>query len=39
MVEIKQEFLAANKKTLVKWIEEDTSGDYEKILVAIVKKD
>lgn len=39
MVEIKKEFLAANKKTLVKWIEDDTSGDYEKILVAIVKKD
>lgn len=39
MVEIKQEFLAANKKSLVKWIEDDTSGDYEKILVAIVKRD
>ncbi|XP_064624237.1 annexin A5-like [Lineus longissimus] len=39
MVQIKQCFLELTKKTLWKWIKEDTSGDYKKILQAIVGKD
>jgi annexin A7/11 len=39
MVQIKQCFLELTKKTLWKWIKEDTSGDYKKILQAVVGKD
>lgn len=36
MVEIKQEFKAQYNQTLEKFIEGDTSGDYRKILLALV---
>ena len=36
MVEIKQEFLNRYHKTLYKMIEGDTSGDYKKLLLALV---
>jgi len=36
MVEIKQAFLTNYKKTLAKMISEDCSGDYKRMLVAIV---
>lgn len=38
MVQIKKEFLEMNKQTLWKWIQDDTSGDYRKLLCAIVGK-
>ena len=37
MQEIKQEFQRMYKKTLQSYIKDDTSGDYERILLAIVK--
>lgn len=39
LVEIKKEFLQKYHKTLVKMIEGDTSGDYKKLLIAIVGRD
>ncbi|KAK3091372.1 hypothetical protein FSP39_019359 [Pinctada imbricata] len=39
LVQIKKEFLEANKQTLWKWIHDDTSGDYKKLLELIVGKD
>uniref|UniRef100_UPI0037542FFE annexin n=1 Tax=Salmonella sp. s51933 TaxID=3160127 RepID=UPI0037542FFE len=36
LVEIKQEFLTRYQKTLYKMIEGDTSGDYKKLLMALV---
>ena len=39
LVEIKREFLAKYHKTLVKMIEGDTSGDYKRLLIAIVGRD
>ena len=36
MVEIKRAFLERYHKTLSKMIEGDTSGDYKKLLMAIV---
>ena len=36
LAEIKQVFLASYGKTLSSWIEADVSGDYRKLLVAIV---
>lgn len=39
MVQIKQCFLEMTKQTLYNWIKDDTSGDYKKILLAIVGKD
>jgi annexin A7/11 len=39
MVEIKREFTAKYHKTLSKMIEGDTSGDYRRMLIAIVGKD
>jgi len=33
---IKAEFLKKHKKPLIKWIEDDCSGDYKRMLVAIV---
>ncbi|KAL5484154.1 hypothetical protein EMCRGX_G020602 [Ephydatia muelleri] len=36
LAEIKQVFLASYGKTLTSWIEADVSGDYRKLLVAIV---
>nr|BAD99420.1 annexin [Ephydatia fluviatilis] len=36
LAEIKRVFLAAYGKTLTSWIEADVSGDYRKLLVAIV---
>lgn len=39
MVEIKQEFLKMYHKTLYKMIEGDTSGDYRKVLCAVVGAD
>jgi len=36
MVEIKQAFLTNHKKTLAKMISDDCSGDYKRMLVAIV---
>ncbi|CAG2194582.1 ANXA7_11 [Mytilus edulis] len=39
MVQIKETFLAQNKKTLWKWIEEDCSGDYREMLQRIVGRD
>lgn len=39
MVQIKEVFLAQNKKTLWKWIEEDCSGDYREMLQRIVGRD
>lgn len=36
MVEIKQAFIAAHKQPLAKMIEGDVSGDYRKLLVALV---
>ena len=38
MVQIKQYFLEENKQTLWKWLEDDCSGDYKKLLQAIVGK-
>ena len=37
MEDIKVEFQRQFKKTLQSYIKDDTSGDYEKILLAIVK--
>ncbi|XP_076823709.1 annexin A7-like [Clavelina lepadiformis] len=37
MVEIKQIFPALHKSTLEKFIEGDTSGDYKKLLLALIK--
>ncbi|KAL3876286.1 hypothetical protein ACJMK2_034151 [Sinanodonta woodiana] len=39
MVQIKKEFLQLTNKTLWKWLQEDCSGSYKKLLQAIVKKD
>lgn len=39
LVEIKQAFLQRYHKTLYKFIEGDTSGDYKKLLLALVKAD
>ena len=39
MVEIKREFLSKYHKTLSKMIEGDTSGDYRRLLIAIVGRD
>ncbi|XP_070545070.1 annexin A5-like [Ptychodera flava] len=39
LIEIKQAFLERHYKTLYKMIEEDTSGDYRKLLLAIVGRD
>eukprot|EP00058_Branchiostoma_floridae_P024868 XP_002610358.1 hypothetical protein BRAFLDRAFT_120055 [Branchiostoma floridae] len=39
MVEIKQVFLNKYRKTVWKAIDSDTSGDYKRILQALVKKD
>ncbi|CAB4031396.1 Annexin A7 [Paramuricea clavata] len=36
LVEIKQEFLNRYHKTVYKMIEGDTSGDYKKLLLALV---
>ena len=36
MVEIKREFLNKYHKTLSKMIEGDTSGDYKRMLIAVV---
>ncbi|CAK8673170.1 unnamed protein product [Clavelina lepadiformis] len=36
MVEIKEQFLAMFKKTLPSYIKDDTSGDYKKLLLALV---
>jgi len=33
---VKKEFLTKYKKTLATWIKDDTSGDYEKLLIGIV---
>ncbi|XP_061174954.1 annexin A5-like [Saccostrea echinata] len=38
MVQIKKEFLAMTDQTLWKWIHDDTSGDYRKVLLALVGK-
>ena len=38
MVQIKACFLELTKQTLWKWIKDDTSGDYGKLLRAIVGK-
>lgn len=37
LVDIKQEFLRKYHKTLYKMIEGDCSGDYKKLLLALVK--
>ncbi|XP_052068633.1 annexin A7-like [Mytilus californianus] len=39
MVQIKKHFLENNKQTLWKWLKDDCSGDYKKLLQAIVGKD
>ena len=39
MVEIKQEFAKLYKKSLSSFIKDDTSGDYEKLLIALIGKD
>ncbi|VDI14373.1 annexin A7/11, partial [Mytilus galloprovincialis] len=39
MVQIKKHFLENNKQTLWKWLQDDCSGDYRKLLQAIVGKD
>ncbi len=38
-MEIKSAFLARYHKTVYKMIEGDTSGDYKKLLLAIVRRD
>ena len=38
MVQIKEIFLEKNKQTLWKWINDDTSGDYKELLLALVGK-
>lgn len=37
--QIKAAFFQKYQKTLAKWIEQDTSGDYKKILIGIVGYD
>ena len=39
MVKIKKAFFEKYHKTLHKMIEEDTSGDYRRLLLAIVGRD
>ena len=39
LVEVKRAFLDRYHKTLYKMIEGDTSGDYRKLLQAIVRSD
>lgn len=39
MVQIKKCFLELTKQTLWRWIKDDTSGDYKKLLQALVGKD
>uniref|UniRef100_A0A1I8HSY7 Annexin n=1 Tax=Macrostomum lignano TaxID=282301 RepID=A0A1I8HSY7_9PLAT len=39
MVQIKKCFLELTKQTLWRWIKNDTSGDYKKLLQALVGKD
>jgi len=39
LVEIKKAFLERYHKTLYKMIEGDTSGDYRRLLLAIVGRD
>ena len=36
---IKAAFFVKYEKGLATWVEEDTSGDYKKLLVALVKGD
>ena len=37
MVEIKEAFSRLYKKSLESFIKDDTSGDYEKMLLALIK--
>jgi len=39
MVQIKECFLELTKQTLWNWLDQDCSGDYKKILQAVVGRD
>ncbi|VDP69764.1 unnamed protein product [Echinostoma caproni] len=39
MGRIKHEFYVENRKTLARWISDDTSGDYRRLLLALINED
>ena len=39
LLRIKAAFFVKYEKGLATWVEEDTSGDYKKLMVALVKGD